>query len=242
MAYKNTFRRCEMKFPLTAEQYAAVRGAAAGMLTEDSYGLQSICNIYFDNENDELIRTSLDKPVYKEKLRLRTYGVPRGDSAAFVEIKKKFMGVVYKRREELAYAQAYSFLVNGGEPPLHTQQLDEIAYMRDSRRLAPRIVICYDRRAFYGAQDREFRVSFDSRIRYRRTALDLRAGDGGALLEGQPFCVMEIKAAGAMPLWAAHMLSGLGIYQRPFSKYGSIYAAEHNTNDRTGAEQCSEVS
>ena len=242
MAYKNTFRRCEMKYILTAEQYAAVRSASAGMLTEDSYGLQSICNLYFDSENDDLIRSSLSKPVYKEKLRLRTYGVPQDGSAAYVEIKKKFRGVVYKRRVQMTYAQAHGFLVDRAPPIRSSQQTDEITYMRDSRALVPRIVICYDRRAFYGAQDREFRVSFDSNIRYRRTQLDLRCGDGGEYLAGQPFCVMEIKAVGAMPLWAVGMLSQLRIYPQGFSKYGSIFTAEHTNYDRTGAEQCSIVS
>lgn len=242
MAYQNTFRRCEMKFPLTESQYAAVRAAMSGFIIEDKYGLQKICNIYFDNDNNDLIRSSLEKPVYKEKLRLRTYGVPSDESDAFAEIKKKFKGIVYKRREVLPYAKGFDFLCGSAPAPRRSQQLDEMEYMIKSRGLSPKIVICYDRCAFYGSEDMEFRVSFDSRIRSRRTALDLRAGDYGELLVGQPFCVMEIKAAGAMPLWAVNILSELKIYKQSFSKYGSIYSTEMENNFITGEEQCSEVS
>lgn len=219
-----------MKFPLNEKQYDAVRAAMSGLIIEDKYGLQSICNIYFDSDNNDLIRSSLEKPIYKEKLRLRTYGVPNDKSDSFAEIKKKFKGIVYKRREVLPYAQAFDFLCAKAPAPRHSQQLEEMEYMLKSRALSPKIVICYDRRAFYGSEDMEFRVSFDSRIRSRRTDLDLRAGDGGELLSGQPFCVMEIKAAGTVPLWAVRILSQLHIYKQPFSKYGSIYTAECGNN------------
>lgn len=225
-----------MKFPLSEEQYEAVRAAMSAQIIEDKYGLQSICNIYFDSDNNDLIRSSMEKPVYKEKLRLRTYGIPGDNSSAYAEIKKKYKGIVYKRREVLPYAQAFDFLCGKAPAPRRSQQLDEMEYMIKSRALSPKIVLCYDRRAFYGKEDMEFRVSFDSRIRSRRNALDLRAGDGGELLSGQPFCVMEIKAAGAMPLWAVKILSELKIYKQSFSKYGSIYAAEVGNNFIIGEE------
>ena len=112
MAYGNTFMRSEIKFILNAEQYAAIRSAIAPYMTEDQYGKHTICNIYCDNDANDLIRTSLDKPVYKEKLRLRSYGAATDDSTAFLEIKKKFKGVVYKRRVKLPYKQALDYLMS----------------------------------------------------------------------------------------------------------------------------------
>lgn len=242
MAYGNTFMRREMKFILSAEQYAAVRAAIAPYVTEDKYGKHTICNIYCDNDNFDLIRKSLDKPVYKEKLRLRSYGTATDDSTAFLEIKKKFKGVVYKRRVELPYKTALDYLTRGIEPNFESQQLSEIDYMIKRNSLKPKIVICYDRRAFFGNEDREFRITFDSNIRSRTTDLDLRSGDYGEPLYGQPFRVMEIKVAQAMPLWMTRILSELKIYQGSFSKYGSIHRAAVAQNNDRGIEQCSQVS
>lgn len=243
MAYGNTFMRSEIKFILNAEQYAAIRSAIAPYMTEDQYGKHTICNIYCDNDANDLIRTSLDKPVYKEKLRLRSYGAATDDSTAFLEIKKKFKGVVYKRRVKLPYKQALDYL-NGAEMPcIESQQLMEMDYMIKRKALKPKIVICYDRRAFYGNEDREFRITFDSRIRSRTYDLDLRLGDYGELLENQPFRIMEIKAAKAIPLWMTRILSELKIYQGSFSKYGSIYKASlTQNNDDRGTQECLQAS
>lgn len=223
MAYQNTFRRKEVKYLLTRGQYLAVREALAPYMTEDKYGKHTICNIYFDNDNFDIIRTSLEKPVYKEKLRLRTYGTPKSGDAAFVEIKKKFKGTVYKRRAELRYDEAWNYLAHGVPPHERSQQLDEIDYMITHGGLKPKTVICYDRRALYANADSEFRVTFDSGVRSRTDRLDLRNGDSGERLECAPDYIMEIKVSGAMPLWITDILSGLGIYQGSFSKYGSIY-------------------
>lgn len=225
MAYGNTFKRREMKYLLDERAYAAVREAVLPYMTADGYGRHTICNIYCDSDNNDLIRESLEKPVYKEKLRLRVYGNAVEDtSVCFLEIKKKFDGVVYKRRVKLPYKEALDY-VNGGERPAYSQQIAEIDYLIHRARLKPRIVICYDRIAFFGNEDPEFRVTFDRNIRSRIDDLDLRSGDRGELLEGQPHSVMEVKAANAVPLWMTGLLSELGLYCGSFSKYGSIYRA-----------------
>ena len=95
--YQDVFARYEKKYKLTLSQYAALRRWLQDRMEVDSYGLHTICNIYYDTPDFQLIRTSLEKPVYKEKLRLRSYGVPGGDTPVFVELKKKLDGVVYKR-------------------------------------------------------------------------------------------------------------------------------------------------
>lgn len=247
MAYGNTFKRSELKFVLSEEQYRAVRRAIEPYMTADKYGRHSICNIYCDTDNSDLIRISLDKPVYKEKLRLRTYGAANDDSPSFLEIKKKYDGVVYKRRVSLPYKSAFDY-INGGAFPdgdslsfRDRQQLSEIDYMIKRLSLKPKIVICYDRRAFFGNDDRELRVTFDGCIRWRTDDIDLRKGDGGTPLINQPFCVMEIKIAAAMPLWLTKILSELKIYHSSFSKYGSIYRNSLLHSDNGGTNKCSQA-
>ena len=93
-----SFKRTEMKFLLTPYQYAALMREIENNIKPDDYPESHIENIYYDTPTDYLIRTSLEKPIYKEKLRLRTYGVPGAASPAFLEIKKKYDGIVYKRR------------------------------------------------------------------------------------------------------------------------------------------------
>lgn len=223
MAYGNTFKRREMKYLLDEQTYAAVREAISQYMTEDGYGRHTICNIYCDSDNNDLIRESLEKPFYKEKLRLRAYGnAVEDESGCFLEIKKKFYGVVYKRRVKLPYKAALDY-INGGEPPVYSQQIAEIDYLIHRAMVKPKIVICYDRRAFFGNEDPEFRVTFDGNIRSRTDDLDLRSWDYGELLEGQPRRVMEIKVAQAVPLWMVKILSELKLYCGSFSKYGSIY-------------------
>ncbi len=238
MAYGNTFKRREMKFLLDERQYAAVREAISPYMTEDCYGKHTICNIYCDSDNDDLIRESLDKPLYKEKLRLRAYGgrMESDEGDCFLEIKKKFNGVVYKRRVKLPYKAALDY-INGGEPPERSQQMAEIDYLIHRAQLKPKIVICYDRRAFFGNDDAEFRITFDGNIRSRTDELDLRAGDRGEYLEGQPCRVMEIKIAHSMPMWMTKILSELELYCGSFSKYGSIYRAR--LSDSFAAEKIS---
>lgn len=229
MAYANTFKRCEIKFLLDEEQYKILSDVVSRYMTEDEFGLHTVMNIYMDDMNDDLIRASLGKPVYKEKLRLRTYGNKAADdSGAFLEIKKKFRGITYKRRLEGTYKELFDY-VSGGVVPETVQNgqiFEEIDYMIHRLGLMPRVVICYDREAYYGNDNEEFRVTFDGNIRSRKTDLDLRSGDGGELLGRAPFRVMEVKSAGAVPMWLVKVLSENRVYHGSFSKYGTIYQSE----------------
>ncbi len=230
MAYANTFKRREMKFLLDEEQYKTVSDTVSRFMTEDDFGLHTILNIYLDNINDDLIRTSLGKPVYKEKLRLRTYGAygmsVGGDSEAFLEIKKKYRGITYKRRFEGTYKELFDYVTYGTPPEKRGQVFEEIDYMIRRLELVPKIVICYDREAYYGNDDKEFRVTFDGNVRYRKEDLDLRHGDGGERLDNTPYRIMEVKSAGAVPLWLVRVLSENRIYHGSFSKYGTIFQSE----------------
>lgn len=227
MAYANTFQRMEIKYLLTSQQTEAVLQKISGFMIEDEYSRQTICSLYCDSPDDILARISLDKPVYKEKLRLRAYGTPTDSSPVFLEIKKKYDGVVYKRRVSTDFAQAMRFLTEGIPPEsgdyVARQVTAEMTHMIRRDGLIPRAAVFYDRRAFHGADDPELRLTLDGNIRYRLGDLDLRHGTDGDTITGQPFRIMEIKSASSIPLWLAGTLSELGIRPGSFSKYGSVY-------------------
>lgn len=186
-----------------------------------------IANIYYDTEDQHLIHTSLQQPRYKEKLRLRGYGVPDLQDQVFLEIKKKCSGLVNKRRSALRLATAYEFLGSGALPPpeplQNRQVLREIAYLLHLFNLKPALYLAYDRTAYFGGQDRSLRVSFDSNIRTRHHELRLEAGDHGRPLLDDGLWLMEIKTSECMPLWLARCLSEYQVYPAGFSKYGAEY-------------------
>lgn len=241
MAYANTFKRREMKFLLNESQYRLLFDEVTRYMTEDKFGLHTIMNIYLDNQNDEIILNSINKPAYREKLRLRAYGkAAEDDTRTFLEIKKKFKGVTYKRRLEGTYKELFDYVTEGKVPELpeyrHRQVFEEIDWLMRRMNLEPRIVICYDREAFFGNDDREFRLTFDGNIRFRRSALDLREGCGGELFADAPHRIMEVKSAGAVPLWLVKLLSENRIYQGSFSKYATIYQKEvQSAHDKAAA-------
>ena len=219
---QSCFRRCEKKYLLTHTQYQAMRLGMAPYMKPDAYPRYSISNIYYDTEHYDLIRASLEKPVYKEKLRLRSYGVPGGMDPVFAEIKKKFDGVVYKRRVTMELRDAEPWL-RGERSGDGSQISREIDYFLQLYRPAPKAFIAYDREAYSAADGGELRITFDTRLRARSNDLDLRLGDHGLpLLDGKLY-LMEIKIPGAAPLWLARLLSDHRIFPTSFSKYGSFY-------------------
>lgn len=223
MGISYTFKRYEKKYLLNGEQYAALRKRLEGKAQTDSYGLTAICNIYYDTEDFYLIRESLEKPAYKEKFRVRSYGIPDESSNIFLEIKKKYDGVVYKRRTSLPYGEAVNYLEKGIRPENETQIFKEIDWFLNFYNAKPKVYLAYDRIAMYGAMDNELRITFDTAIRSRFYDLDLAKGDYGRRLLPEETYLMEIKAAGAMPLWLARALSDLEIMPVSFSKYGNVY-------------------
>jgi len=219
---KYIFDRVEKKYVISETQYKELIERLKGKMQLDKYGFSTICNIYFDTNNYELIRTSLDKPVYKEKIRLRSYGVPTLESKVFLEIKKKYKGVVNKRRIEMTLQEAYDY-IDRGIIKEDTQIMREIDYCFKRYDLKPAIYLAYDRYAYQGLEDPEFRVTFDFNIRSRDNDLRLEKGDYGDLLSDEPIYVMEVKTLGSIPMWFVKILSELQIYPHSFSKYGEIY-------------------
>lgn len=218
------FKRVEKKYLLPESRYEALMECLGERITADEYGLHTICNIYYDTNQNDLIRRSIDKPVYKEKFRLRSYGIPQEDSKVYLEIKKKFKGIVYKRRVEMPLAIARDYLSHGRYPREYDCQiLREIDYMINYYNLEPHLYLAYDRQAYYVTEDPSIRFTIDQRIRSREDELDLAYGDAGERLFQEDIFLIEIKAPAALPDWFVSALSDLEIYPNSFSKYGKIY-------------------
>lgn len=222
--YQGVFERIEKKYMLTRPQHEALSAALAERMTEDQYGLHTINNLYFDTEDYALIRASIEKPVYKEKLRLRAYGQAKPDSMVFVELKKKYKGIVYKRRAPLLLAEANAYLLHGIRPRRHSQVLREVdAFMDFYGRPAPKAFIAYDRLALLSQSDPGLRVTFDRNIRFRSHQLDLGLESQGTPILAAGHVLMEVKIPGAMPVWLSRILSSLSVFPTSYSKYGTCY-------------------
>ncbi|MBR3306167.1 MAG: polyphosphate polymerase domain-containing protein [Lachnospiraceae bacterium] len=218
------FKRTEKKYLLDPEKKKEFLNSLGDRAVPDIYGAYTISNIYLDTEDNELIRNSLDKPVYKEKLRLRSYLTPKAEDTVFLEMKKKWLGTVYKRRVELSYGEATAYLEKEIYPEARDCQiLREIDYMIKYYRLRPDTFMAYDRRAYVVKEDEDIRFTIDERIRSRKTELKLDKGDAGRELLPSGMALLEIKAPGALPLWFTDILSELKIYSGSFSKYGKSY-------------------
>ena len=233
-----TFQRVEKKYLLKKETYLQLKEKLFLHMHQDEYGKHTISNIYYDTKMDDLIRRSIEKPVYKEKFRVRSYGVPKKDSTVFLEIKKKYKGIVYKRRIAMTLQEAKDYLEKGIAPKEQGQIFREIDYMLHYYEgIAPKLYLAYDRRAWIGNEDENLRITFDTNIRSRRTDMFLEHGDYGTKLLDEQMYLMEIKVPGAFPLWLSAILNELEIYPVSFSKYGNIYK-----KNLGGIEICSQVS
>lgn len=217
-----SFQRYEKKYMMTAGQYEALWAELSPRLRPDEYFSSTVCSLYYDTDDYSLIRHSIQKPVYKEKLRLRSYGIPNNASPVFVELKKKFKGIVYKRRIELEKAQAENWL-DGGPAPDDSQISREIDWVLNRYELSPKIIICCDREAWVDKENSELRFTFDKNIRYREDQLDLSFGSQGRLLLEDGSVLMEIKMPETSPLWLAELLSRHKVFPAGFSKYGKSY-------------------
>ena len=224
MAFQSVFKRYELKYLLTIEQKEIVLAAMAPHMRLDKYGRTPIRNLYYDTDTYLLIRRSIDKPAYKEKLRIRSYSRASADSAVFVELKKKYDGVVYKRRLSLPNENAMLWLSGEGHCNQHTQIADEIDYfLALYGTLQPTVFLSYEREAYYCKDGGDFRVTFDDTILCRQEDLSLESEIYGTHILPEDMTLMEIKCSGGIPMWMTEVLSKERIYKTSFSKYGTAY-------------------
>lgn len=234
MGEQMTFQRYETKYLVTREQAAVIQKAMLEYMTADSHGKSTLCSLYFDTPDYLLARRSLEQPVYKEKLRLRSYGAVCQNRPVFVELKKKCASVVYKRRICMSAPQAYDYLLRGKAAP-DSQIAREIDYfLRMYEGLRPAALICVQREAYYAKDDCSFRLTFDEDLLWRDYDLGLDFGVYGELLLDRNLVLMEAKTAGVFPLWLVKLLSEHHIYKSSFSKYGAAYAAIYQNDGKGG--------
>ncbi|WP_336787635.1 polyphosphate polymerase domain-containing protein [Paenibacillus sp. MMO-177] len=234
------FNRYESKYLMDSQSFQEIYNRLLDYMELDEYNkndqFYSISNLYFDTDQHSIIRGSLAKPKYREKLRLRAYGVPKPDAKVYLELKKKVFGLVNKRRTGLTLGEAYEFVRTGVEPELkpymNKQVIQEIKYFLGRYELQPKVYLAYDRIAMFCKNNRDLRITFDTNIRSRRYDLLLEAGDHGELLMAKDQWLMEVKAEKTVPVWLAQLLSELGMFRTGFSKYGNEYRMNIRQEER----------
>ena len=231
MAIK-AFKRYEKKFILNEDQYRKLLNILSNYMIPDKHCKDgknyNIYTLYYDTEDNSVIRHSINKPYYKEKLRLRSYkaSITKND-IVFLELKKKINGIVSKRRATLTLEEANNFLKYKTKPSsldyLNNQVLNEIEFYLDNNVVYPKVFISYSRKAFFGKEDSDFRITFDFNIISRRDFLSLECDNFGDEILEKNLYLMEVKILGAIPLWLTKAFSDLKIYPTHFSKYGNEY-------------------
>lgn len=224
MGYTDVFERHEIKYRITAAQKRVLLGEIAEHMKFDQYGRSTIRNLYYDTDTFRLVRRSNEKPVYKEKLRVRSYRQLEAGDEVFVELKKKYRSVVYKRRIAMPESEAMQWLAGGREPLVRTQIEREIEYFRQYYRdLHPAVFLSYEREAYRAVDGTDFRLTFDENILARTERLSLCEPVGGQRILPPGIVLMELKTAGGIPLWMTELLNRHHIFQSSFSKYGTAY-------------------
>lgn len=228
-----TFKRYEKKIIMNDKQYELFLDSLLKYMNYDNHcangKMYTIYNIYYDTPNDDIINYSLSKPYYKEKLRLRSYKPIKlgSNEEVFLELKKKINGIVSKRRVVLTINEVENFLNKGIRPTkkdfISEQVLNEITYFLSKNKVKPSVLINYKRMAFFGKEDKDFRITFDTSIKTRREDFYLGGIDYGMdiLKPGQR--LLEIKILGAIPLWLTKILADQKLFPQGFSKYGSEF-------------------
>ena len=228
MKSNNRFKRYELKYIINPAQRDALKIAMEGHLALDKFGHSTIRNIYYDTDNWRLIRRSIEKPWYKEKLRVRSYTQATDTSPVFIELKKKFEKVVYKRRLALPCLEVMEGLrpentLNAA--PADQQVAREIeAFKRFyGPTLKPAMFLSYEREAYYPIDGVDFRLTIDENMLWRVQDIDLRSPVGGRFILPPDQMILELKTPGGLPLWMVHFMSEHKIYKTSFSKYGTAY-------------------
>lgn len=225
MKYETVFKRYEFKYIITSAQKERLLSRISQYISPDEYGKTTVRNLYFDTDNYRLIRRSIDKPAYKEKIRIRSYTKVEDNSIVFVELKKKYGSVVNKRRLPVTAKNAVKWLSGEAECENDSQVAREIDYFINFyKKLNPSMFISYDREAFFANENKNIRLTFDENILCRKSDLDLKVESYGVPILDPDEVIMEIKSFSAIPLWLVRVLSEEHMYKTSFSKYGTAYA------------------
>ena len=224
METKMVFKRYELKYLMDRDQMEAVYRALKEHMVLDAYGHSSIRNIYLDTDDFLLARRSISKPMYKEKLRFRSYGAPEADGKVFVELKKKYDSVVYKRRVNMPLDKAMEWFTTDTDDFPDTQIGHEIDFLRQRYPgIKPKMLLTYEREAYYAKDGSDLRITIDSNILARLDDVDLTSEPGGHSVLPEGYTLMEIKTMYGYPKWLTTVLNENRLYKSSFTKYGNAY-------------------
>jgi len=234
---QHIFKRYEKKYLITHDQAQAIESTLAQYMELDKFGTYWVQNLYFDTENWDVINTSMEKPFYKEKLRMRCYGVPEPESNVFLELKKKYDGVGYKRRVAFPLESLYGrnladVLTEVGD---NTQIARELSYYLQTTPVTEKMQLTYRRTAYADQLGLGLRITFDTDIRYRLDYLDFANPNEGHEIVPDHI-LMEVKTTNNFPLWLAHVFSENNIFRTSFSKYGTCFTDYQQRKLRKGVE------
>lgn len=221
------FRRVELKYIIDKKQYDYLMNSMKEYIVEDEYKESTICNIYFDTANYDLISHSITKPYFKEKIRLRSYNIPSEESIVFLEIKRKCDKIVSKRRIQMKLKDFENYKKNKNLVQVQNNQIkSELDYYFNRYNLEPKVFLAYNRIAYYEKNNPNFRLTFDSNIIAREDNLKLNSGIYGyQILEGDKY-IMELKTLESLPFWMVKLLDKLELSTCGFSKYGEAYTQQ----------------
>ena len=222
--------RMEQKYFISFDKYKELMNKIEDKLVKDKYFDERIYNIYFDNDQYEFIIKSLDKPLYKEKVRLRSYTEAKEGTNVFLEIKKKYKGLGNKRRVVIDYKDAINYIDNNIIPDTNKQIMSELDYTFKKNNLKPKISLTYDRLSYAFKDDESYRVTFDTNIRYSNKKLDLVNIDDEDSLFNDGY-IMEVKTLKGYPNWFSKVLNELKIYPTSYSKVGEAYKKLKERNE-----------
>ena len=233
MQDQKTFDRVEKKCLITAEQKTRILPIIEQNMWKDEYYESEVFNIYFDTDNYDLIIQSIEQPMFKEKLRARSYG---GFDKVFFEIKTKLCGkennVGYKRRVRITRKDYHKlvreglcvsdFMKKNADGPNDWRIAREVDYLISHFGLKPQILVFYVRYSWQGEDG--LRITFDENLKYRTDDVKFtKKKSDKNYFEDEKNIIMEIKAHSVLPLWLAHQLSVERIFPQQFSKVGKIY-------------------
>lgn len=217
-----TFKRYEIKYMVTKKQAEYMEAALANHMRPDRFDTYWVQNIYFDTDNWDVVRTSIERPLYKEKLRLRCYNVSAPQDDIFLELKKKYAGIVYKRRVSLPLS-ACSASLEATLADKDTQISRELDFYLQSNSVTQKMLVTYRRKAFIGIDEPRLRITFDSDVKYRQSDLNFFTPEKGTVVLSEDYVLIEVKTPTSIPLWLAQLFSENGIFKTSYSKYGTCY-------------------
>lgn len=225
MKYQKSFKRYELKYMISKEEKNKLMPLLEQYMDPCKFRTSQIRNVYYDTPSFQLIRNSLEKPMYKEKLRIRSYkDVETDKDEIFVEIKKKYDSVVYKRRLSMPMNSALEWLDGNLALKPDSQIGNEIeCFVERYDSLTPSMFVSYDRESFQGKEDKDFRVTFDTNISAEKGVVSLAIPEHVTRLIDEGHVLMEVKTATSIPMWMARFLSEEKIFKKSFSKYGTAY-------------------